>query len=281
VPDPGLACVMRVAAVQTTAGSDRGQNLRAASDLVCRAADEGAELVVLPELFSVAGTPEHIRRHAEDLAGPTLTWAVDLAARLRVHLLAGSFPERARHGDVYNTSCLVGPSGTLDATYRKVHLFDVRIGDTEVRESQTFAAGSELCVIPIAASGQVVLGLSICYDVRFPELFRVLALRGATVLAVPSAFTAATGPPHWELLLRTRAVDNQCFVIGAGQVGRLPPGMPACHGHSMVVDPWGTVLAERREDDPGFVVADLDVDRLAQVRAQLPVLAHRRPDAYV
>ena len=125
-----------------------------------------------------------------------------------------------------------------------------------------------------------VLGMSICYDLRFPELYRILALGGATVVTVPAAFTAATGPPHWELLLRARAVENQIYVVAAAQVGVLPPGMPACHGHSMVVDPWGDVLAELLDDEPGFVVADVDLGRLEQVRAQLPVLAHRRPDTY-
>jgi deaminated glutathione amidase len=291
---------MRVAAVQTTAGSDPRDNLRAAADLVRAAADIGAHLVVLPELFSVAGTPEHIRHHAEDINGPTATWGAELAADLRIHLLAGSFPERGGDGRVYNTSCLLGPTGSLEGVYRKMHLFDVHIGNTEVHESGTFAPGDrDLCVAPIAdptggqpaavdaarpaaaAGVDAALGLSICYDLRFPELFRVLVLRGATVVAVPSAFTSATGPAHWELLLRARAVDNQVFVIAAGQVGRLPPGMPDCHGHSMIVDPWGMVLAERHEPDPGVVTADLDFDRLTRLRAELPVLAHRRPDAYV
>jgi predicted amidohydrolase len=125
-----------------------------------------------------------------------------------------------------------------------------------------------------------VLGLSVCYDLRFPELYRILTLRGATMIAVPSAFTAVTGPAHWELLLRARAVENQVFVIGAGQVGDLPPGMPRCHGHSMVVDPWGVVLAERTDPSPGVVVAELDEARQRQIRSELPVLANRQPAAY-
>jgi deaminated glutathione amidase len=289
---------MRVAAVQTTAGGDRDTNLRDAADLVDQAAHAGAQLVVLPELFSVAGSPELLRRHAERVEGPTVTWAAECAARHRIHILAGSFPERVDDHRVYNTSCLIGPDGSVEATYRKVHLFDVHLGDTRVCESATFAGGDQLCVAPLTGSAgavsslpaaahrrgaepEPVLGLSICYDLRFPELFRILALRGATVLAVPSAFTAATGPAHWELLLRARATENQVFVVAAGQVGHLPPGMPACHGHSMIVDPWGTVLAERDQPRPGVVVADLDFDRLTRLRAELPVLAHRRPDAYL
>lgn len=125
-----------------------------------------------------------------------------------------------------------------------------------------------------------VVGLSICYDLRFPELYRILTLAGATVLAVPAAFTAATGPAHWEVLLRARAVENQAFVIGAGQVGMLPPGMPPCYGHSMVVDPWGSILAERTDPSPGVVLADLDLDGQLTIRSELPVLSNRRPDAY-
>ena len=272
---------MRVAAVQTTAGPDRDENLGAAGALVAEAAASGAELVVLPELFSVAGSPEVLRTMAEDLRGPTLAWATRLAADLSVHILAGSFPERAADGRrVHNTSCLVAPTGALVATYRKVHLFDVDLPGAEVRESATFVPGDDICVAPLP-NVPAVLGLSICYDLRFPELYRVLALRGATVVAVPAAFTAVTGLAHWEILLRARAIENETYVVAAGQVGRLPPGMPACHGHSMIVDPWGEIVAVRDEPSPGIVLGDLDLARLARVRDKLPVLAHRRPDAYV
>ena len=283
---------MRVAAIQTTAGPDRAANLAAAGDLVAEAAAGGAGLIVLPEYFSVAGTPDVLRAGAEPLNGPTMTWAASIAAALGIHLVAGSFPEAtgAADGRLANTSCLVGPDGATLAVYRKVHLFDVALRGVEFRESDTIAPGSEAVVAPLhrpddtVGSDDVpptVLGLSLCYDVRFPELYRMLTLAGATVVTVPAAFTAATGPAHWELLLRARAVEDQVFVIGAGQVGELPPGMPRCHGHSMVVDPWGTVLAERPDPTPGVVVADLDFDALADVRSRLPVLANRQPAAYV
>jgi predicted amidohydrolase len=225
-----------------------------------------------------------------------MTWAASIATRLGIHLVAGSFPERTggSHGRLSNTSCLVGPDGTTLAVYRKIHLFDVALRGVEFRESDTIAPGSETVVLPLPEPGgprdpdatststpTAIVGLSLCYDIRFPELYRMLTLAGATVVTVPAAFTAATGPAHWELLLRARAVEDQVFVIGAGQVGELPPGMPRCHGHSMVVDPWGTVLAERTEQSPGVVVADLDFDQLADVRTRLPVLANRRPAAYV
>ena len=156
----------------------------------------------------------------------------------------------------------------------------------DFRESDTIAPGEAAVVVPLAGDRLTrrrppVLGLSLCYDVRFPELYRVLALDGATVVAVPAAFTAATGPAHWELLLRARAVEDQVFVVGAAQVGELPAGMPRCHGHSMIVDPWGTVVAERTDPSPGVVLADLDPAFLADVRSRLPVLANRQPRAYV
>jgi deaminated glutathione amidase len=290
-PTGDLPCAMRVAAVQTTAGPDRQRNLEEAGALVDSAARAGAELVVVPEYFSVAGDPDHLRRNAESLAGPTVTWASDLSRRLGIRLVAGSFPEAPAvgprgDGRLFNTSCLIGPSGSIDAVYRKIHLFDVTVAGADSRESATIAPGDQLCVSPLerpTAPGPgptPVLGLSLCYDLRFPEIYRIMTLLGATVMAVPAAFTAATGPAHWEVLVRARALENQVYVIAAGQVGPLPPGMPACHGHSMIVDPWGSVMAERRSPGPGVVVADLDVDRQRQIRTELPVLANRRPDAY-
>ncbi len=288
---------MRVAAIQTTAGPEPESNLDDAGRLVAEAVGEGAELVVLPEYFSVAGSPDFLRQHAEPLTGPTVTWASRLAEQWNIRLLAGSFPERAdgtpgtagrsgpTEGHLFNTSCLIGPSGSVEAVYRKIHLFDVELGGTRLCESATIAPGADLCVVTLEGPGPrehpiPVLGLSICYDLRFPELYRILTLLGATLMTVPAAFTAATGPAHWELLLRARAVENQVFVIGAGQVGDLPPGMPACHGHSMIVDPWGTVLAERDDPTSGVVAADLDFGAQLRIRSELPVLANRRPGAY-
>ena len=198
---------MRVAGIQTTAGADRDANLAAAGRLVEEAATDGAALVVLPEYFSVAGTPEVLRAGAEPLDGPTMAWAASTASRLGIHLVAGSFPERTGRTDgrVANTSCLVGPDGATLAVYRKIHLFDVALAGVQFRESDTVAPGDESVVVPIEDVGgvaPVVLGLTLCYDVRFPELYRMLTLAGATVVTVPAAFTAATGPAHWELLLR-------------------------------------------------------------------------------
>ena len=286
---------MRVAAIQTTATSVPEHNLSAAGELVDMAAGDGAELVVLPEYFSVAGNREHMRAYAEPLDGPTVTWASDLARRHGIWLLAGSFPESpsiapestgTADGRLHNTSCLLDPSGSVAAVYRKIHLFDVGVTGASFHESATVAPGDSLSTValkPRAPADDVperVLGLSICYDLRFPEVYRILTLRGATIVAVPAAFTATTGPPHWELLLRARAVENEVFVIASGQVGELPPGMPACHGHSMIVDPWGTVIAERLAPTPGVVIAELDEHEQQRIRVELPVLANRRPNAY-
>jgi predicted amidohydrolase len=282
---------MRVAAIQTTATPDRSANLAAAGELVSRAVGDGAQLAVLPESFSVAGSPSVLRAGAEGLDGPTTSWAREIARHHRIWLLAGSFPEAAAEDGgnrseprIHNTSCLIDPTGQIVATYRKVHLFDVTVAGAASCESATVAPGTELVTAPLTGRLEGLegtVGLSICYDLRFPELYRILTLRGATVVVVPAAFTAATGPPHWELLLRARAVENQIFVIAAGQVGTLPPGMPRGHGHSMVVDPWGTVLAERTDPTPGVVTADLDAELQRRVRTELPVLANRRPEAYV
>jgi predicted amidohydrolase len=281
---------MRVAAIQTTATAHRDVNLKAAGDLVDRAAGAGAELVVLPEYFSVAGDRAHLRAHAETLDGPTVGWASDLARRHRIWVLAGSFPEAPAGGSgadqrLSNTSCLVDPEGTVAATYRKIHLFDVSLAGAAHRESDTFAPGESRCLASLVSRRDpdrplVLLGLTICYDLRFPEIYRALVLDGATVVTVPSAFTTATGPAHWETLLRARAIENQVFVIAPGQVGTLPPGMPGGHGHSMIIDPWGAVLAEHTDPSPGVITADLDFELQQRIRFELPVLAHRRPGTY-
>ena len=219
---------------------------------------------MLPEYFSVAGDPDFLRGHAETLTGPTVTWASHLAGQMGIWLLAGSFPERptplARGRDprLSNTSCLIGPSGAMEAVYRKIHLFDVTLSGAGFRESATMAPGDELCGGAAGAAGpdpghggarrSVSRSATTSASPRCTGSWRS---RGATVIAVPAAFTAVTGPAHWELLLRARAVENQVFVIGAGQVGDLPDGMPSCHGHSMIVDPWGTILAERTRTRPG------------------------------
>ncbi|MEZ5133498.1 MAG: carbon-nitrogen hydrolase family protein [Acidimicrobiales bacterium] len=276
---------VRAGAVQLTAGPDKDANLHRASELVARCVDDGASLVVLPELFGCMGPGPVLAAAAEPLDGPTLEWASTQAADAGIWLVAGSFVERRAGSErTANTSCLIGPDGAVVATYRKVHLFDCDVPGAEFHESSVVEPGDDLI---LADAGPVGVGMSVCYDLRFPELYRILALRGASVLVVPACFTARTGPPHWEVLLRARAIENQCFVVAAAQQGSSAPKL-RWHGESMIIDPWGTVLARGPVSDAvddssrhgTVVVADLDLGRLAEVRAQLPSLANRRPSAY-
>ena len=272
---------LRVAGVQMNTRGDVAANVRAAAALVEEAAAAGARLVALPETWAYKGGRRGIRATAEAVDGPSNAALAKLAARLGIFVLAGSIYEPAAEpGYVYNTSALFGPHGGLLGAYRKIHLFDVTAGTTVYRESDEVKPGADLVTVTIdsGAAAPVTLGLTICYDLRFPELYRSLARRGAQVLCVPSAFPAYTGAAHWESLLRARAVENGCFVIAPGQVGEHLPGR-ACFGHSMIVDPWGTVLAEV-QDGAGFCIADLDLGRVAAVRAQIPSLQNRRPDVY-
>ena len=253
------------------------RNLATADRLTREAAAAGAELVVLPEKWAVLGTPEETAAGAEPFDGPALRWASATARELGIDLVAGSIAERvdgAERGS--NTSVHFGPDGEVQATYRKIHMFDVEVGGRTYRESENEAPGDEVVVTETAAG--VELGMSICYDLRFPELYRILAVRGARVLLVPAAFTLATTREHWEVLLRARAIENQAFVVAANQIGEHAPGYRS-GGRSMIVDPWGIVLAQA-PDAETTVIADLDLDRQAEVRRTLPSLANRRPAAY-
>jgi predicted amidohydrolase len=268
--------MMRVAAVQLNSTDDKARNLETAERLVRAAAADRAALVALPEKWSILGEPDALRAGAEPLDGPALTAAAAWARDLGIHLVAGSVAERLPGGDrLANTSVLLGPDGDQLAVYRKIHLFDVDVGGVAYRESALEDAGEELVTAPV---GDVELGMEICYDVRFPELSRILALRGARLIALPSAFTRPTGSGHWEVLVRARAIENQVFVLAAGQIGQAPPHYDSW-GHSMIVDPWGVVLAEA-PDEECFVAADLDLAEQDRVRETLPALANRRPAVY-
>lgn len=268
---------MRAAAVQLNSTNDRARNLAAAERLVRAAAAAGAELVALPEKWNLLAGGEELLAGAEPLGGPSLTAARGWARELGIHLLAGSIAERGEaEGDkAFNTSVLIGPDGEDLAAYRKIHLFDVDAGGVSYRESVHEQPGAEAVTAPL---GELIAGLTVCYDLRFPELFRILALRGARLLTVPSAFTMATGRDHWEVLLRARAIENQVFVLAPNQVGTAPPHFDS-YGRSAIVDPWGTVLATA-PDEECFVVADLDLSAQERVRESLPALANRRPQAY-
>jgi predicted amidohydrolase len=271
---------LRAAAVQLNSTQDRGRNLATAERLVRAAAADGAQLVVLPERADVRGDNDDYARAAAPVdSHPTVRWAQELARDLHIDLIPGSIVERREGRDKHaNTSVHVGPDGDLKAVYRKIHLFDVEVAEREYLESDTQEPGDEIVVSDLADGTK--LGLSICYDVRFPELYRIQAIRGARIVTVPANFTRVTGDAHWEVLLRARAIENQAFVIAAAQVGEHPHDMGDTYGNSMIVDPWGTVLARLEQREPGYVTADLDFDKQDELRAKLPSLANRVGSAY-
>jgi predicted amidohydrolase len=267
---------VRAAAVQLNSNNEKRRNLATAERLLRDAAADRAELVVLPEKFNVLGSPDDLHAGAEPVPGPTTDWAAALSRELGVWLVAGSIVEQVAGDDkLRNTSVLISPDGEIRAAYRKIHMFDVEVGGVVYRESDAEAPGDEVVVADVEG---LELGMAVCYDLRFPEIFRIMAVRGARAVALPAAFSVPTGRAHWEVLLRARAIENQMFVIAAGQIGRHPPDHES-YGHSMIVDPWGVVLAEA-PDAECFVAADLDLDAQLDVREKLPSLANRRPDAY-
>ena len=269
---------MRAAAVQMQSTEDMDRNLEEADRLTRAAAEDGADLVVLPERLDIRGNAADYAARAEPLDGRPVTWARETARELGIDIVAGSIAERREgHDRVANTSVHVGPDGELKAVYRKIHMFDVEVGGVEYRESEHSEPADEI-VVSETAQG-LCLGLTICYDLRFPELYRILALRGVRVITVPAAFTRITGQAHWEVLLRARAIENQVFVIAPGQ-GRMPGPERDSYGNSMIVDPWGEVLARAGGEGACFVAADLDLGRQDEVREKLPSLANRVAAAY-
>jgi len=267
---------LRVALVQLDATDDVGANIERATALADEAASGGARLVALPEYLQFRGSDDGFRASARPIPGPHTDAFAEVARRRDAWILVGSTAETT--GDParpHNTSTLIAPDGTIAATYRKIHLFDVAVdrGPTDT-ESDRVTAGSAPVV---AAVDGVAVGLSICYDLRFPELYRALTLAGAQILTVPANFMERTGRDHWEVLLRARAIENGAYVLAPSQIGG-PSRFPA-FGRSMVIDPWGTVVAQA-PDVVGIVHAELDLDRVEAVRRQIPSLLNRRPEAY-
>jgi predicted amidohydrolase len=269
--DP-LVSTLRVALVQLAADQDLAANIERAAALVKRAADERPQLVALPEMFSYRGPASGLRGSATELPGPLTAPFAELARSLDMWILLGSVAERSADPErPYNTSVLLDPAGQICARYRKRHLFDVSLDDgPSDRESARTTPGDRSVVAimqGVAQETDVRIGLSVCFDLRFPELYREMAASGAVVMAVPANFTEATGRDHWEVLLRARAIENGAFVVAPAQCGT--GGGVQTHGRSMVVDPWGVVIAQA-PDGPGVIVADLDMERVVAVRRQLP-----------
>ncbi len=269
---------MKAAAVQLNSGADVEASIAAADKQVRAAAADGATLVVLPEKWTVMGSPADLRAGAQKLDGSAIAWARETAQELKLELVAGSIAERVEGREkLSNSSVHVGPDGEIKAVYRKLHMFDVEIEGKRYCESDTDEPGDEIVVSEL--DGGAKLGMSICYDLRFPELFRVLALRHARVVALPAAFTLPTTRDHWETLIRARAIENQVFVVAANQVGK-HPGAHHSGGSSLIVDPWGAVLARADSEKPGYLVAELDFEHQDDVRKRVPLLSHRRPKLY-
>jgi deaminated glutathione amidase len=271
---------MRAAAVQLNSAGDKARNVETAERLVRGAAADGAQLVALPEKWNLLGDSATLLEGAEPLDGPTIAATRSWARELGIHLVAGSIAERvADQEKSFNTSTLIGPEGELEATYRKIHMFDVDVGGVAYRESEHEEPGEEIVTAALGGGLEGVnLGMTVCYDLRFPELYRILAVRGARVITVPSAFTLDTGKDHWEVLLRARAIENQAFVIAPNQIGEAPPHYRS-YGRSSILDPWGVVLAQA-PDEECFIAAELDLELQDRVRTTLPSLANRRPAAY-
>jgi predicted amidohydrolase len=261
-------------AIQTSASADSARNLAEAERLVEGAAGRGARLVALPELFVWRGPVSDELAHAEAIPGRTSEFLSAVARRLSIWLVAGSILERGDGGTkCFNTCLMFAPDGVLLARYRKIHLFDVSIeGEVSACESRTRQPGSE----PVCVDTELGrVGLAVCYDLRFPELFRRLADAGAEIVVMPSAFTAPTGRAHWHALIRARAIENQCYFIAPNQYGPTQHGFDN-FGHSLIVDPWGSILAEGGENEQAAVSAKLSAARLDEVRRSLPSLRHRR-----
>ncbi len=264
---------LRAAVIQLSAGPDKKSNLEQALKLVDRAAAGKAKLVALPENFLFRGPDRAFKQIPETLDGPSLTALAALARRRRIHLVAGSIAESVPGtAKTYNTSCLIGPSGRIEAIYRKMHLFDVDLPGKKIRESDRCLRGKKPVMGRVGkGASEVRCGLSICYDLRFPELYRSYALQGARILLVPSNFTRQTGQDHWEPLLRARAIENQCFVLAPGQSGMGSQGVLS-HGHSLILDPWGKPLAKAPGSGTMIIFATLNLAEQTQIRRRLPSL---------
>ena len=269
---------LKTAVIQLNSRDNPAENLSQVELFLDRAADMGAEFVALPEFWSYLGPYSGFDEAAQTIPGPFIERLQEKARRYSMIVHGGSIVERhpQLRGKFYNTTALINRDGEIAACYRKIHLFDVNLANGEKHyESDRIEPGNE--VVTAEVDG-ITFGLSICYDLRFPELYRLLALRGAQVLMVPAGFTLHTGRDHWEVLLRARAIENLCYVVAPAHVGSYPPNRQ-CFGRSMVVDPWGLVLAQA-QDMPTVIMTEIDLDQIGRAREQIPCLENRRPSAY-
>lgn len=273
---PYIMKKLPIALVQMRVTADKGENLHAAKNWIDRCASEGAELVMLPEMFCCPYDATVFPKYAEPEGGPAWQALSDAARHSGVTLVGGSMPEIDATGRIYNTCYIFDPTGQQIGKHRKMHLFDIDVtGRQRFRESDTLSPGSQVTVVE---TGFGRMGVAICYDVRFPELARLMVLQGAKILAYPGAFNMTTGPAHWEILFRTRALDNQVYTLGCAPARNTTAGYVS-YGHSMVVSPWGSVVGQIGAEE-GRLLAELDLEEIERVRRELPLLQHRRKDMY-
>jgi predicted amidohydrolase len=269
---------LRTAVVQVNSRDNPAENLSNVERFLDQAADIGAQFVSLPEFWTYLGPYSGFDNAAQTIPGPVIECLQEKARKYKMIVHGGSIVERHPQlaDKFYNTSVLIDRDGEIAARYRKIHLFDVNLANGEKHyESERIAPGNDIVTAEIDG---ITFGLTICYDLRFPELYRLLTLRGAQIIMVPAGFTLHTGRDHWEVLLRARAIENLCYVVAPAQVGTYPPNRQ-CFGRSMIVNPWGLVLAQA-QDTPAIIMADIDLTQIEQARAQIPCLENRRPTAY-
>ncbi len=275
-PDNRLDGRFVAAAIQLCSNEDKARNLKMASRFIDDAVKEGADVIVLPEMFNCCGHTKVMVENAEEIPGDTINTLSDKARTNGIYIVCGSIFEKVEKNRVHNTSVIIGRNGGILAKYAKIHLFDVDIQDKIIyKESEHVVAGQQIVTVNM---GSFEAGLSICYDLRFCELYRTLALKGAEIIFIPAAFTSTTGEYHWEPLIKARAIENQVFVVAANQIGTSPNNI-TCYGNSMIVDPWGRVLAKAK-DHENVITAEIDLNLLNEVRAEIPLFEHRRTDLY-
>jgi predicted amidohydrolase len=264
------------AAIQLDSQQNKSENLKTIAEFIDEAASKNAKLIGLPETMTYIGVDEEIKRNAEPIGGETTQLLCEKSKKYGIWLHGGSFYELVEGQEkVYNTTLLINPKGEIAAKYRKIHLFDVEVDSGPcIKESNALLSGGEIVV---AKTDLGNIGLSICYDIRFSEIYRIMAMQGAHVVFSPASFTLFTGRDHWEPILRTRAIENGYYVIAPGQIGK--KAMVQTNGKTMIVDPWGNVIA-KASDYPSVIIAEIDIQRVDSVRKQIPVLKNRRSEIY-
>lgn len=268
---------LKVALIQINSGADKASNLRRVSNFINEAARHEAKLIALPEVFNFRSKDHGQNPQSSEILNESesLETVSNLARIHQIYILAGSIMIKPSQGLPFNTSLLINPQGKIIAEYQKIHLFDIQYGEQKILESSRNQAGYKPVIARIPIDNEEIkIGLSICYDLRFPELYRIYAKEKVEIITVPSAFTQVTGEAHWHTLVKARAIENQCFVLAPNQCG--DGGQVQTYGHSLIVDPWGNILAEASGEREEIIYAELDFSKLKDIRSKLPSLEHRK-----